>query len=64
MPKTSATLREQLIEARDKVHRQLEILAAGPADFQWQPGLMDELRSVLAQLNKQIAELDGDRNPE
>lgn len=47
------SLREQLIEARDNVQRQLDILAAGPIKLGWQPGTQDELRATLAEINQQ-----------
>ncbi|HEV2264509.1 MAG TPA: hypothetical protein VGR79_08250 [Stellaceae bacterium] len=57
-------LRGQLLEARDKVQRQLEVLYAGNVAgdmVQWQPGTVDELRNVLAEINKSLAELDADQ---
>ncbi len=57
-------LREQLLEARDKIHRQLEIIAAGSIDYAWQPGTKEELLSALAEINKRLAELDADQAKE
>jgi hypothetical protein len=53
------TLREELTEARDNVQRQLDIIVAGPSSntTRWQPGTIDELETVLAELNKKLADL-------
>jgi hypothetical protein len=54
------SLRQQLIEARDKVERQLDIIAAGPIELPWQPGTAESLRATLAEINQQLAELGPD----
>ncbi len=55
------SLRQELTEARDNVQRQLDILAGGPtANYGWQPGMADKLRTTLADLDNQIAELGPD----
>ncbi len=63
MSKPQKTLRQQLIEARDKVQRRIEILTAGPASGDvWarrsdSDGLIAELQGELEEINKSLAAL-------
>lgn len=56
-------MREELIEARDKVQRQLEILSAGPVG---KGGSLDAeqaipmLQNVLADIEDRLADLEKD----
>ncbi len=58
MPQHAQTRRQQLIEARDKVQRQIEILQAGPAYIlPFDPSLLPELTKVLGEINENLAAL-------
>jgi len=53
-------LRQQLLEAKAKVERELSIMEAGPTagdQMGWQPDSITDLRRILADINQQIAEL-------
>ena len=52
-------LRQQLMEARDSIERQLSIMAAGPANSstRWQADSIAELEHTLHEINRQIADL-------
>jgi hypothetical protein len=62
--KKEKPLREQLIEARDKLRRQIETLHAGPAslgrggEFIDNSALESELTSALRRIEQTLAELD------
>jgi len=60
------TRREQLIDARAKLSRQIEIMEAGPAYakavYEFQPAVIAELKSELAEIEACLAEL-GPRDP-
>ena len=64
--KTGKPLRQQLLEARDNVERQIDILVAGPASkgkgggFIDNSGLIEELRGTLREINKALNGLGPD----
>jgi hypothetical protein len=58
--KPEKPLRAQLIEARDNLERQLDIVTAGPIKLAWQPGTIEELRAALAEINRQLEEVGPD----
>ncbi|HXP73988.1 MAG TPA: hypothetical protein VN823_07565 [Stellaceae bacterium] len=66
MLKASKTRREDLIEARDRVQRQIEILEAGPASGDiWArrsdtDGLLMALQAERDKINEALAELGPD----
>lgn len=60
MSRQEPDLREQLLQARAKVRRQLEILSAGPVgpDVGFQSGMVEKLTGILRELDQKINE-DG-----
>jgi hypothetical protein len=50
-------IREQLIEARDAVRRQIEVLQAGPSSVGKGGGFIDN-RPMIAQLSATLAEIE------
>jgi hypothetical protein len=58
------TLRRQLLEAREKLSRQIEIMEAGPAFakgvYDFQPGVIAELKAELARVDQSLADLGLD----
>jgi hypothetical protein len=56
------TLRDELVEARDKVRRQIEIMSDGASGDAWwrmDRGLRDQLNKTLAELEREIVRQDG-----
>ena len=63
-PRREKPLREQLVEARESLIRQIAILDTGPLKFE--PGATDymahqaaELRETLAGINAELARMDS-----
>ena len=53
-------LREQLIEARDNVRRQIEVLRAGPSSVGTGVGDFTDNASLIADLSNTLRELESD----
>lgn len=50
--------REQLIEARDKLRRQIETLRSQVLGNRWQPGIGDPTPNLIAELSGMLAEIE------
>jgi hypothetical protein len=65
MPKSEKSLRDQLLEARGALQRQIEILEAGPVIGAW-GGATDfehakvELEAALKEIDSSLAQLTAD----
>lgn len=62
MPRPRKSLRQELLDAQAKIERQLEILSAGPHEMSWQPGTVEQMKVVLAEIKQQLEEIDSE-NP-
>jgi ethanolamine utilization microcompartment shell protein EutL len=65
MPKSEKSLREQLLDARASVQRQIEILEAGPLIGAWGGGTdfehaKAELEVALQEIDNSLAQLKAD----
>jgi hypothetical protein len=56
--KPEKPLREQLIEARANVQRQLDVMAAGPIrGFEYQPASIEGLENELREIDEALSQL-------
>ena len=66
MPRSGPSLRQQLLDAREKIQRQIDILRAGPASlgkgggFIDNSGLIAELGETLREIDESLANLGPD----
>jgi hypothetical protein len=59
--KPEPSMRDQLVEARAKLQRQIEIMSVGTIrGWGYQPGSQEELESELHEINDALANLEPD----
>lgn len=54
------SLRRQLLEAREQLQRQIEILKVGPTgpNMAFQPGMIERLQNLLDEIDQQLSTLE------
>ncbi|HLZ74961.1 hypothetical protein [Phenylobacterium sp.] len=60
MSRSEPSLKQQLLEARAKLERQVEIMAVGGIRFGYQPGLKEQLLEELQDVEDALARLGPD----
>ncbi len=60
MSRSEPSLKQQLLEARAKLERQVEIMALGGIRFGYQPGLKEQPLEELQEIEDALARLGPD----
>ena len=60
MSRSEPSLKQQLLEARAKLERQVEIMELGGVRFGYQPGLKEKLLEELQEVEDALARLGPD----